>query len=424
MVKYEKFVLHNGLTVILHTDDSTPMVAVNMLYKVGSKDEDPGKTGFTHLFEHLMFSGTENVPDFDTPIQLAGGENNAFTNNDITNFYSVLPKENLEIGLWLEADRLSKMKFTPKALRTQKKVVIEEFKETCLNEPYGDMWHHLSSMLYPDHGYHWPTIGKEMSHIANAKMPDVTSFFYEHYKPSNAILSICGCFDVIEVKAQVEKWFGDIDEREVKEKKIFTFFSDNRVIEKTITGNVPSASLILGFRMQHRLHPDYYTTDLLSDILSSGRSSRLYRKLVKEREIFSNIDAYITGTTDDGAFIVEGKLMDGIDTDTAFDAVWEELDKMKNQAVSSEELQKIKNKTESNLEFSETSVLSKAMSLAYYEYLGDIDLINTEAEMYNAITAEDIQRIANELLTLEKQVKILYKPQAVESQASESAMVD
>lgn len=418
MVKYEKFVLDNGLTVILHVDESTPMVAVNVLYKVGSKDEDPGKTGFTHLFEHLMFSGTENVPDFDTPIQLAGGENNAFTNNDITNFYNVLPKENLEVALWLEADRLAKMKFTPKALRTQKKVVIEEFKESCLNEPYGDMWHHLSAMMYPDHGYHWPTIGKEIAHISNAKMSDVEAFFYEHYRPSNAIISICGNIDTAYVKELVVKWFGDIEEKVLDNKRKFVFNYDSPEKSRVIIANVPSVATIQGFKMHSRCHPDYYTADLISDILSSGRSSRLYRRLIKEDELFSNVDAFITGTTDDGAFVIDGKVMEGVDPDKAIAAVWEELERLKTERIGEEELQKIKNKTESNLVFSETSILSKAMSLSYYEYLGDIELINSEAEMYDNITAEDIQRVANELFQLSREVRILYRPIVKEVEAS------
>ncbi|MFZ1786963.1 MAG: pitrilysin family protein [Saprospiraceae bacterium] len=410
MVTYEKKILDNGLRVVLHKDESTPMVAINILYAVGSKDEDPGRTGFSHLFEHLMFGGTENVKDFDKPIQLAGGENNAFTNSDITNYYDVVPLENLEVALWLEADRMSKMKFTEKTLKTQKKVVIEEFKETCLNEPYGDMWHHISAMLYPDHGYNWPTIGKEIKHIAAATLTDVQEFFDLHYRTENAILCICGNIDIPKTFDLVEKWFGQIT-NPPKPHMFKSDFPQSEVSNSlSIKANVPSKSIVMAFKMQPRMHPDYYPADLISDILSSGRSSRFFQTLVKEKELFSNIDAYISGTTDDGAFVIEGKLMEDTEMPMAVAAIWEELESLKTNAVSETELLKIKNKTESNLVFSETSVLSKAMSLAYYEYLGDIDLINTEAEMYNKVTTADILRISNELFQIENCGQLYYFP--------------
>lgn len=410
MVDYQKFTLKNGLTVLLHQDDATPMVAVNVLYKVGSKNESPSKTGFTHLFEHLMFGGTPNVSNFDKAMQKAGGENNAFTNSDITNFYDLMPYQNLKSALWLEADRMRGINLDKKSLKTQKKVVVEEFKETCLNEPYGDMWHHISEMLYPDHPYNWPTIGKEIAHIESSSIEDVQKFFYEYYRPDNAILSICGKIDMDLLKDQVEEWFGEIDcglddipaLHEVPHMAVEG--------KKTITSNVPSPCIVLGFKMKDRLHDDYYIADLISDILSSGRSSRFYQNLIKENEIFSNIDAYISGVTEEGAFVVEGKLMDGILLDDAHEAIWNELDSLRNKPLDELELRKIKNKAESNLVFSETNVLSKAMSLAYYEYLGDVDLINTEYLKYEDITSEDIQRVANDIFDINKVATLIYLP--------------
>jgi predicted Zn-dependent peptidase len=410
MVDYHKLTLKNGLIVLLHQDYATPMVAVNVLYKVGSKNESPSKTGFTHLFEHLMFGGTPNVANFDKAMQKAGGENNAFTNSDITNFYDLMPYQNLKSALWLEADRMRGINLNKKSLNTQKKVVVEEFKETCLNEPYGDMWHHISEMLYPDHPYNWPTIGKEISHIESSSLEDVQKFFNEYYRPDNAILAICGRFDMDDLKEQVEEWFSNITCDISAIPSLHNV--PNVPVEQTkvIHSNVPSPCIILGFKMKDRLHPDYYVADLISDILSSGRSSRFYQNLIKEKEIFSNLDAYISGVTDEGAFIVEGKLMDDVLIEDAQEAIWEELDNLKNQCLDELELRKIKNKAESSLIFSETNVLSKAMSLAYYEYLGDVDLINTEYLKYEDITTEDIQRVANDVFDKTKVATLIYIP--------------
>jgi zinc protease len=410
MVDYRKERLANGLTVIVHEDQSSPLVAINVLYKVGSKDEHEEMTGLTHLFEHLMFGGTSNVPDFDEPIQLAGGENNAFTNADITNFYNLLPAENIEIGLWLEADRMTKLKLTKKAVETQKKVVIEEFKETCLNEPYGDMWHHLSDMSYQKHAYKWPTIGKEINHIEKVDIEIANEFYDKFYGPHNAILVICGSVNYEKGFELANKWFGKLKGEAVtpllladKEKKVG--FSS-----KTIQTNVPSKAIFLAFKMHHRLHPDFYIADLISDILSSGRSSRFYQTLIKEKQLFSYVDAYISGTTDSGLLVVDGKLMDHITIDAAKAAIWEELQKMIEIPLSDRELEKIKNKAESNLIFSESSVMNKSMSLAYYEYLENIDLINNEVAIYNKITKADIQRVAKEMFDKDDCVELIYLP--------------
>ena len=410
MVNFQRQVLANGLTVIVHEDFSTPLVAINVLYKVGSKDEQSNKTGITHLFEHLMFGGTHEVPDFDEPIQMAGGENNAFTNADITNFYDVLPAENIEVGLWLEANRMERLKLTKKTLDTQKKVVIEEFKETCLNEPYGDVWHHLSDLSYQMHPYKWPTIGADISHIEAIQLEDTHEFYSRNYGPHNAILVLSG-----NVKNEVgfelaQKWFGHIPGSAPAKLKLGPIEKLNSKIHKTVTGEVPSRAIYLAFKMSSRLERDFYVVDLISDILSSGRSSRFYQRLIKDQQLFSFIDAYISGTTDPGLFIIDGRLMEGVTMEEARTAIWKELTDISTILMSERGLEKIKNKAESNLVFSESSALNKSMSLAYFEYLENADLINKEVEIYQSITAEEIKKVAAELLDPNAHVELFYLP--------------
>lgn len=411
MVEYKKTMLSNGLTVIVHEDHSTPLLAVNVLYKVGSKNEKEDLTGITHLFEHLMFSGSKHAPDFDDPIQEAGGENNAFTNADITNFYDVVPAENIEIALWLEADRMKNLILTKKSLETQKKVVIEEFKETCLNEPYGDVWHHLSEMCYTDHAYKWPTIGKDISHIEKVSLEDAKSFYHDFYNAGNAILVLSGNISYDKGFELASKWFSDIEGLK-RETLIVKNVASIIPAKKVVKTNVPSKAIYLAFRMENRLDRGFYVADLLSDILSSGRSSRFYQILIKEKQLFSFIDAYISGTTDPGLMIIDGKLMDNVSVEEGLGAIWEELNKMSNDLLSERELDKIKNKAESNLIFSETSALNKSMSLAYYEYLGAIDLINDEVDIYKTISAEEILSLSNDMFQKEKCVELIYLPEA------------
>lgn len=411
MIAFDKFVLKNGLRVIVHQDDSTQLVAVNVLYDVGSRDETPDKTGFAHLFEHLMFGGSANVPDFDEPIQVAGGENNAFTNSDLTNFYDVLPLENIETALWLESDRMKQLDFSEKSLDIQKKVVIEEFKETCLNQPYGDVWHHLSEMIYKKHSYRWPTIGKVPAHIEQANLDDVKSFFNKYYCPSNAVLVLAGNITPDYALALAEKWFGDIDGGTKPVRDIP--MDDKQEVQnvKTVHGNVPIPALYLAFPMEGRLSMDYYACDLLSDILSNGRSSRFYQKLYKGTNLFTEVDAYISGSFDPGIFVVEAKLMQGASMEEAKALIWNELELIKRHGVEESELAKIKNKVESSLIYSEVSVLNKAISLAYFEALGDASYINDQAEHYSDITSQDIQRVANDILMTERCNELNYLPQ-------------
>ena len=409
MISFERFELKNGLKVLIHEDNSTPMVAVNVLYNVGARDESPDKTGFAHLFEHLMFGGSANVVDFDTPIQMAGGENNAFTNNDITNFYDIVPAENLETALWLESDRMLSLNFDERVLEVQQKVVLEEFNETCLNEPYGDVWHHITDMAYKVHPYRWPTLGKVPKHVEEATIEDVKTFFYKYYRPNNAILAIAGNVQSKAVITLIEKWFSDIPSGKANVRILPQEPPQMRLEKRINEANVPVDALYLAFHVPARNQQDYYVADLISDILSHGPSSRLYQRLVKQKAIFSSIDCYVTGSIDPGLLIVEGKPSEGISLEDGVAAIWRELESLKQELISERELQKVKNKIESNLIFSEMNIINKAMNLAFYELLEDAELINKEASFYQKISREDINRVANELLTEENCSELLYK---------------
>jgi zinc protease len=408
MIEFSRFTLKNGLRVLVHEDNSTPMAAVNILYNVGSRDESPDKTGFAHLFEHLMFGGSKNAAEFDDPIQMAGGECNAFTNSDITNYYDMVPMENLETVLWLESDRMNSLNFSKKSLDVQRKVVIEEFKETCLNQPYGDVWHHLSDLAYKVHPYKIPTIGKVPKHVEDATLDDVKKFFKKYYCPNNAILVIAGNIKPEAAKTLIEKWFDDIPSGNVHVRNLSQEPVQKEFRQKKNQANVPTDALFLAFHMPGRADKDYYGIDLLSDILGNGRSSRLYQRLMKEEQIFTQIDAYVTGYIDPGLLIVEGKPADGISMEQAEAAIWKELEAIKKEMVDERELAKIKNKMESSLEFSEASVLNKAINLAFFELLGDAELINSEAVAYQEVTSEDIHRLANEILTRENCSELFY----------------
>ncbi len=390
MIQFEKFRLANGLRVIVHQDLSTPMAVVNIMYDVGARDEDPEKTGFAHLFEHLMFGGSVNIPNYDEPLQMAGGENNAYTTNDLTNYYIQLPAENLETAFWLESDRMLSLAFSKKSLDVQRKVVCEEFKEHYLTKPYGDVWHKMRELAYKKHPYRWMTIGKELSHIENAELDDVKNFFFKYYRPVNAVLVVAGNVTVEKVRALAEKWFGDISSGEQYKRNLPQEPEQTEERRLEIKANVPLDALYKCWHMPGRLDRRYYITDLLTDILSGGGSSRLYQSLVKEKKIFSNIECHHFGSTDAGLVVVEGKLVKGIHMEEAEKAVDEELEKMKNELVSETELQKVKNKTESMIAFEDMSVMSRANSLAYYELLGDASWMNFELEKYASVTTEDI----------------------------------
>lgn len=409
MIEYSKTILDNGLRVLVHEDKTTPLVALNVLYNVGAKDESVEKTGFAHLFEHLMFGGSKNIKDYDGPIQLAGGDCNAFTNSDLTNFYQVLPAENIETALWLESDRMLSLDFNQKALDVQRKVVLEEFNETCLNKPYGDAWHHLISLAYKEHPYRWPTIGLVPKHIEDATLEDVENFFFSHYRPNNAILVFSGNLDHNKAVQLANKWFSDIPRSEISKRKL-PKEPKQKALQRKITKNkVPIDALYMAFHMPDRLHEDYYAIDLLSDVICNGRSSRFYKSLYKEQKIFSSIDSYITGSIEPGLLVIEGRLSDGFTLEYAEQKVWEELEKIKKDGITEQELQKYKNKVESTIEFSEASILNKAINLAFYELIGKTELINTETKLYNNVSIEDVHRLANEILVLENCSELFYK---------------
>ena len=390
MIQFEKFTLTNGLRVIVHQDLSTPMAVMNIMYDVGARDENPEQTGFAHLFEHLMFGGSVNIPSYDEPLQMAGGENNAYTTNDLTNYYIQLPADNLETAFWLESDRMLSLAFEEKSLETQRKVVCEEFKEHYLTKPYGDVWHKMRELAYKKHPYRWMTIGKELSHIENAKLEDVKNFFFKHYRPVNAVMVVAGNVTTEKVKALAEKWFADIPSGEMYKRNLPQEPEQTEERRQEIKANVPLDALYKCWHMPGRLDRRYYIIDLLTDILSGGGSSRLYQSLVKEKQLFSNIECHHFGSTDDGLVVIEGKLVKGVKMEVAEKAIEIELEKMKSELVSETELQKVKNKTESMIAFEDMSVMSRANSLAHYEILGDAAWMNDELEKYGMVNTEDI----------------------------------
>lgn len=408
MIKFNEFILNNGLKVIVHEDNSTTMAAVNILYKVGSRDEDSKQTGFAHLFEHFMFEGSVNIPEFDTPLQNAGGENNAFTSNDITNYYDILPANNLETAFWLESDRMFSLAFEEESLNTQKNVVMEEFKEHYINQPYGDVWHKMCALAYKVHPYQWPVIGLNLQHIEQVKMQSAKDFFFKYYRPNNAVMVVAGNVKTSAVEKLAQKWFGEIPSGEKIVRNIAKepTQSEEHVLE--VKADVPVNSLYKAYKMCARADQKFYASDLLRDILSNGDSSRLYQSLVKDKKLFSSINAYSTETIDDGLLMIEGKLSEGVSMDTANSAVEEIVKQMAQEKVSDDELQKVKNKIEAYMKFSEVNVLNRAMNLAYFDMLGNPAAVNDEAAKYAAVTSTDLQQAASEIFRKENCNTIRY----------------
>ena len=391
MIQVNRYTLANGLRIVHNEDDSTQMVALNLLYDVGARDEDPLHTGFAHLFEHLMFGGSPHIPDYDTPVQNAGGENNAWTNNDITNYYITLPYQNVETGFWLESDRMLSLDFSPKSLEVQRQVVIEEFKQRNLNQPYGDASHLLRELAYESHPYRWPTIGKEIAHIAQATLEEVKDFFFRFYAPNNAILAVTGHISFEETVRLAEKWFGPIPARNISPRQLPAEKPQTAVRRKTVERKVPVDAIYMAFHMSNRMHPDYYVYDMITDILSNGRSSRFIQSLVQEQKLFTSIDAYISGSLDEGLLHVTGKPVEGVSLEQAEEAIWKELEKMKTVPVSEQELEKVKNRYESEQIFNNINYLNVATNLAFFELTGKAEDINEEVGKYRAVTAEQIQ---------------------------------
>jgi len=410
MTNFTRRILPNGLRVLVHEDHSTPLVAVNVSYYVGSRDEHPEKTGFAHLFEHLMFAGSKNAPDFDDPLQRAGGENNAYTTNDYTTFYEIVPAENLETALWLESDRMLALSINKRSLDVQRKVVVEEFKETCLNEPYGDSWHHLSELMFHHHPYRWPVIGLAPEHVENATIDDVRSFYKSWYNPANAVLCIAGKVNIEEALDLAEKWFSTIPSIGAPVRQLVAEPPQTAAARKIVTANVPVPAVFLAFRTPARIDKEFYSVDLLSDVLALGPSSRLYRRLLKEQALFSTIDAYVTANIDPGLLVIEGRPADGVSVDDALAALWRELEQLKNEEIEERELKKIQHRFESTLVFSETSVLNKAQNMAFYELLDRAELMNEETDIYLGITPADMLLTANEIFRPENSATLIYLP--------------
>ncbi|MCW3806000.1 M16 family metallopeptidase [Plebeiibacterium marinum] len=408
MIEIKKYTLENGLKLIVHQDKTTPLAAINVLYDVGAKDEDEEKTGFAHLFEHLMFGGSANIPSYDEPLQKVGGDNNAWTSNDLTNYYLTLPAANLETGLWLESDRMLELDFSQESLDVQKKVVIEEYKQRYLNQPYGDVPLLLRPLAYKVHPYKWPTIGADIKHIEEANLDDVKQFFYSHYAPNNAIVSVTGNVEPDEVYGLVKKWFGDIPSRQVKKRQLPTEPVQKEMRIKKVERDVPSDMLQMTFHMCGRRDAEYHTLDMLSDVLSNGASSRLYQRLVKGKKLFTDLHAYISGDIENGLFTFAGNISDHATIYEAEEAIWEEIAEIKNVLVEEYELQKVKNKVESTLTFSEINFLNKAMNLAQFELLGRAEDINHEVDKYRSVTAEDIKACANRVLVESNCSKLYY----------------
>jgi zinc protease len=409
MILFEHFTLENGLKVYVHEDKTTPMAVLNLLYNVGARDEEESKTGFAHLFEHLMFGGSRNVPSFDEALQLAGGENNAFTSNDITNYYITLPASNIETAFWLESDRMLSLSFDPEVLEVQRKVVIEEFKQRYLNQPYGDIWLKLRPLAYQQHPYKWATIGKDISHIEQATMQDVKDFFFKFYIPNNAILVVAGNVTVGQVKALSDKWFGPIPKGKDYKRNLPVEPPQNAGRKLEIEENVPLDALYKAFHMPGRYEDDYYAADLMGDILGRGKSSRLYDVLVKEKKVFNSIGCFATGSIDPGLLIVQGKLNEGFSLKEADEMVWEVIEDLKRDTITEKELTKVKNQAESSLVFGEVELLNRAMNLATSALAGDPNLVNTETEKIQAVTLSDINRMGNQILRRENCSTVFYK---------------
>lgn len=412
MIQFKEFSLDNGLRVVVHEDPTVQIAVLNVLYDVGSRDEDPGKTGFAHLFEHLMFGGSQNISNYDEPLQKVGGENNAFTNTDITNYYLTVPATNIETGFWLESDRMLSLSFDPQVLEVQQKVVVEEFKQRYLNQPYGDVWLKLRPLAYQTHPYQWATIGKEISHIENATMEDVRKFFFRYYVPSNAILVVAGNVTADQVRRLTEKWFGSISSPGVEQRKLPAEAAQTRKRTLEVEADVPASALYKAYHMPGRFAKDFFAVDLMSDVLTRGHSSRLYQKLVKEKEIFTSISSFTMGTIDPGLLVVNGRVKEGIDLQDAEDEVNQLIDGLVREGATPGELEKVKNQAYSTLEFGEIEVMNRAMNLAFAKLSGDANYVNDEGKLIEAVTREDIQTAARNVLREENSSVLYYQARA------------
>jgi zinc protease len=411
MIHFDSFSLDNGLRVIVHQDKSTPMAVMNILYDVGARDENPEQTGFAHLFEHLMFGGSINIPDYDEPLQMAGGENNAYTTNDLTNYYIQVPAENLETAFWLESDRMLSLAFDDKSLDVQRKVVCEEFKEHYIEKPYGDAWFKMRELVYKQHPYRWMTIGKDLSHIENAKLEDVKNFFFQYYRPNNALMVVAGNVETKTVRLLADKWFANIPAGEKYNRALPQEPQQTEARRLSVTADVPLDAFYKCWHIGNRMSNEYYEVDLLTDILGGGESSRLFQTLVKEKQLFVGIQCYHFGSLDPGIICIEGKLVKGATLEEAEGEIEKILSDIKENAIAETELQKVKNKTESIMAFEDMSVLNRATSLAFYTLLGDANMMNTELEKYGSITVADIKKVAQKIFKEQNSSTLYYYAQ-------------
>ncbi|MCM1110191.1 MAG: insulinase family protein [Clostridium sp.] len=410
MISVNRHTLGNGLRIVHHFDPTVTMVAVDVIYNVGSRDEDPSLTGMAHLFEHLMFGGSVNVPDFDGAIENAGGWNNAWTSNDYTNFYDILPAVNAETAFWLESDRMLGLAFSPRSLEIQRDVVIEEFKETCLNKPYGDMSHYLRAMAYRRHPYGYPTIGREIAHIERVTEEDVRRFFYSHYAPNNAVLAVAGNISFERTVMLAQKWFGDIPRRDIAPRLYSPEPPVGAPREVRVEENVPNAQIVVAYPMGGCHDPLYEATDLVSDLLGSGKSSRFYRNLLLGTTLFADIDASILGSDEPGLFLVSARMADN-DPSTlkkGREAIRREVARLVEGGCDKRELRRVINRYESNLTFNSVGYLSQAMNMAQAE-IADDD-INETLERYRRVTPGDISRAARQTLDPSREMTLVYGP--------------
>ena len=399
--------LPNGLRIVHHEDPTTQMVAVNVLYDVGARHEDSTRTGYAHLLEHLMFEGSTHIPNYDTHVQLAGGENNAWTSNDLTNYYITLPCSNVETAFWLESDRMLGLALTEESIEVQKGVVIEEFKQRHLNRPYGDVQHLIRAMAYRVHPYRWPTIGLCVEHIEQATLESVMDFYHRHYTPSNAILSVVGGIRFDEVVRLAEKWFGPLPASSITQVSLPQEPTQQRMRRKTVYRSVPADMLVMAFHMADRKSLEYHVCDLITDLLSAGQSSRLTRHLIHDKRLFTSIDAYIQGSIDTGLIYIMGRTAEGVTLEQAEQSIWDELDTLKRNTIEPEELNKVRNRSESERTFNNINYLNRAIALAQMELIGqDCDLTD-ELARYCAVTAEEVQRTARKVFT-KKNCSVLY----------------
>lgn len=401
--------LSNGLRIVHHEDPTTQMVAVNVLYDVGARDEDPAHTGYAHLLEHLMFEGSVNIPNYDTHVQLAGGENNAWTNNDLTNYYIALPCSNVETAFWLESDRMTGLALTEESVEVQKGVVIEEFKQRHLNRPYGDVQHLIRSIAYKVHPYRWPTIGICPEQIEQATLSDVQSFYRRYYNPSNAILSVVGNIPFDEVVRLSEKWFGPIPRCSITPRELPQEKPQERIRRRTVYRHVPADMLVMAFHMGDRKSREYHVCDLITDLLSAGQSSRLIRHLIHDRRLFTNIDAYIQGSIDCGLLYIMGRLTEGTTLKQAERAVWEELEALKHTATDPDELNKVRNRSESERTFNNINYLNRAVNMAQLELIGQDRELTDELARYCSVSVEDISQTVRKVFTKKNSSVLYYK---------------